>query len=61
MNLRDDVNRALETARNEKLLVSLLEAKVTIASNDKFNASEFLTSFDAFTSIIIVSQVKGCR
>ncbi|MDU3537411.1 MAG: isoleucine--tRNA ligase, partial [Staphylococcus aureus] len=47
MNLRDDVNRALETARNEKVIGKSLEAKVTIASNDKFNASEFLTSFDA--------------
>ncbi|MGT0299178.1 hypothetical protein ACV566_13890 [Staphylococcus aureus] len=35
-----------------------LEAKVTIASNDKFNASEFLTSFDALHQLFIVSQVK---
>lgn len=35
MNLRDDVNRALETARNEKVIGKSLEAKVTIASNDK--------------------------
>jgi isoleucyl-tRNA synthetase len=32
------VNRALETARNEKVIGKSLEAKVTIASNDKFNA-----------------------
>ncbi|HDJ1329537.1 TPA: isoleucine--tRNA ligase, partial [Staphylococcus aureus] len=31
MNLRDDVNRALETARNEKVIGKSLEAKVTIA------------------------------
>lgn len=58
MNLRDDVNRALETARNEKVIGKSLEAKVTIASNDKFNASEFLTSFDALHQLFIVSQVK---
>ena len=39
MNLRDDVNRALETARNEKVIGKSLEAKVTIASNDKFTLS----------------------
>ena len=37
----DDVDRALEQ-QMKKLLVKSLEAKVTIASNDKFNASEFL-------------------
>ncbi|HEB2210159.1 TPA: isoleucine--tRNA ligase [Staphylococcus aureus] len=58
MNLRDDVNRALETARNEKVIGKSLEAKVTIASNDKFNASEFLTSFYALHQLFIVSQVK---
>ncbi|HEI1348796.1 TPA: isoleucine--tRNA ligase [Staphylococcus aureus] len=58
MNLRDDVNRALESARNEKVIGKSLEAKVTIASNDKFNASEFLTSFDALHQLFIVSQVK---
>ncbi|MBE5675000.1 isoleucine--tRNA ligase [Staphylococcus sp. SS87] len=58
MNLRDDVNRALETARNEKVIGKSLEAKVTIASNDKFNASEFLSSFDALHQLFIVSQVN---
>ncbi|CAM4022755.1 isoleucine--tRNA ligase [Staphylococcus schweitzeri] len=58
MNLRDDVNRALETARNEKVIGKSLEAKVTIASNDKFKASEFLSSFDALHQLFIVSQVS---
>ncbi|EHJ07055.1 isoleucine--tRNA ligase [Staphylococcus simiae] len=58
MSLRDDVNRALENARNDKVIGKSLEAKVTIGSNDNFNAAEFLTQFEALHQLFIVSQVE---
>src|SRR5699024_10809532 len=41
MKLPDDVNRALEVARNEKVIVKSLDAKVVIGSNDNFDATTF--------------------
>mgnify|MGYP002653683476 CR=1 FL=1 len=46
MNLRDDVNRALEQARNEKVIRKSLEAKVVFGNNESFNTSEFLKQFN---------------
>lgn len=58
MSLRDDVNRALEAARNNKVIGKSLEAKVIIGSNESFNASEFLTQFEHLHQLFIVSQVE---
>ena len=56
-SLRDEVLKELETARNEKLIGSPLQAKVelTLGAND----FEFLTSYvDDLRYIFIVSQVE---
>ncbi|WP_251943103.1 isoleucine--tRNA ligase [Staphylococcus sp. Marseille-Q5304] len=58
MHLRDDVNRALESARNDKTIGKSLEAKVTIASNDNFDATSFLQQFDDLQQLFITSQVE---
>ena len=58
MNLRDDVNRALEQARNEKVIGKSLEAKVVIGSNESFNTAEFLQQFNDLQQLFIVSQVE---
>ena len=58
MHLRDDVNRALEQARNEKVIGKSLEAKVVIGNNDSFKAQEFLQQFDNLQQLFIVSQVE---
>ena len=58
MSLRDDVNRALEAARNEKVIGKSLEAKVVIGNNDHFKAAEFLQQFDDLQQLFIVSQVE---
>ena len=58
MNLRDDVNRALEAARNEKVIGKSLEAKVVIGSNQDFNATEFLQQFDDLQQLFITSQAE---
>lgn len=58
MKLRDDVNRALEAARNEKVIGKSLEAKVTIGSNSDFNASEFLQQFNDLQQLFITSQAE---
>ena len=44
MALRDDVNRALEVARNNKVIGKSLEAKVVIGNNDNFKVSRVLTT-----------------
>ena len=51
MALRDDVNRALEVARNKVIGMSL-EAKVVIGNNDNFKAAEFLQQFEDLQIII---------
>ena len=58
MDLRDDVNRALEQARNEKVIGKSLEAKVVIGNNESFKAAEFLQEFNDLQQLFIVSQVE---
>ena len=58
MKLRDDVNRALEIARNEKVIGKSLEAKVTIGSNSDFDATEFLQGFEDLQQLFITSQAE---
>lgn len=58
MKLRDDVNRALEVARNEKVIGKSLEAKVIIGDNDNFKPSEFLQQFSDLEQLLITSQVE---
>lgn len=58
MALRDDVNRALEVARNEKIIGKSLEAKVKIGNSNSFDTVDFLESFDDLHQLFIVSQVE---
>lgn len=58
MKLRDDVNRALEVARNEKVIGKSLEAKVIIGDNNNFKPSEFLQQFTDLEQLFITSQVE---
>ena len=58
MALRDDVNRALEVARNNKVIGKSLEAKVVIGNNDNFKAAEFLQQFEDLQQLFIVSKLK---
>jgi isoleucyl-tRNA synthetase len=58
MKLRDDVNRALEVARNEKVIGKSLEAKVIIGNNDNFKPAEFLQQFSDLEQLFITSQVE---
>ncbi|MEP9851694.1 isoleucine--tRNA ligase [Staphylococcus aureus] len=58
MNLRDDVNRALEVARGEKVIGKSLEAKVIIGSNENFDATTFLQQFSDLQQLFITSQAE---
>ncbi|POY94647.1 isoleucine--tRNA ligase [Staphylococcus pseudintermedius] len=58
MALRDDVNRALEAARNEKVIGKSLEAKVKIGNSSSFDTLAFLEGFNDLHQLFIVSQVK---
>lgn len=58
MALRDDVNRALEAARNEKTIGKSLEAKVKIGNSPSFDTVEFLEGFEDLHQLFIVSQVE---
>lgn len=58
MKLRDDVNRALEVARNEKVIGKSLEAKVVIGSKDNFDATSFLQQFADLQQLFITSQAE---
>ncbi|WP_436965649.1 isoleucine--tRNA ligase [Staphylococcus shinii] len=58
MKLRDDVNRVLEVARNEKVIGKSLEAKVVIGSNDNFDATSFLQQFADLQQLFITSQAE---
>ncbi|UXR77601.1 MULTISPECIES: isoleucine--tRNA ligase [unclassified Staphylococcus] len=58
MALRDDVNRALEAARNEKVIGKSLEAKVRIGNSESFDTVEFLKDFSDLNQLFIVSQVE---
>ncbi len=57
-DLRDDVMKALEVARADKLIGKSLDAKLTIYTTDK-DVTELLTSFgDELETVFIVS---GCK
>ncbi|UEX89392.1 isoleucine--tRNA ligase [Staphylococcus ratti] len=58
MHLRDDVNRALEHARNEKTIGKSLQAKVKIGNSADFDTTAFLAQFDNLPQLFIVSQVE---
>ncbi|EGQ2968656.1 isoleucine--tRNA ligase [Staphylococcus pseudintermedius] len=58
MALRDDVNRALEAARNEKVIGKSLEAKVKIGKSPSFDTLAFLEGFNDLHQLFIVSQVE---
>ncbi|HEC2145748.1 TPA: isoleucine--tRNA ligase [Staphylococcus delphini] len=58
MALRDDVNRALEEARNEKVIGKSLEAKVKIGNSPSFDTLAFLEGFNDLHQLFIVSQVE---
>ncbi len=58
MSLRDDVNRALEHARNEKTIGKSLQAKVKIGNSASFDTVSFLKQFEDLHQLFIVSQVE---
>lgn len=58
MSLRDDVNRALEQARNEKIIGKSLQAKVKIGNSTSFDTTSFLSQFEDLHQLFIVSQVE---
>ncbi|ELV2884216.1 isoleucine--tRNA ligase [Staphylococcus pseudintermedius] len=58
MALRDDVNRALEAARNEKVIGKSLESKVKIGNSPSFDTLAFLEGFNDLHQLFIVSQVE---
>ena len=58
MSLRDDVNRALEQARNEKIIGKSLQAKVKIGNSTSFDTMSFLSQFEDLHQLFIVSQVE---
>lgn len=57
MNVRDDVLKALEEARNEKVIGKSLEAYVTIAPKSE-NTKQLLSSIHHLEQLLIVSGVK---
>ncbi|PHK50666.1 isoleucine--tRNA ligase [Staphylococcus edaphicus] len=58
MKLRDDVNRALEVARSEKVIGKSLEAKVVIGNNENFDTAAFLQQFADLHQLFITSQAE---
>lgn len=57
MKVRDDVNRALEIARNEKVIGKSLEAHVTLSNSKDFEVVSFLQQFEDLQQLFIVSKV----
>ena len=57
LEVRDDVNKALEESRNEKVIGKSLEAAVEIYSNDS-EVVELLNSVDNLHQLFIVSKVE---
>ncbi|WP_373895951.1 isoleucine--tRNA ligase [Virgibacillus sp. CBA3643] len=55
MNVRDDVLKALEEARNEKVIGKSLEAKVTLVPKDD-QTKKVLQSFENLHQFLIVSE-----
>ena len=58
MSLRDDVNRALEATRNEKVIGKSLEAKVVIGNNDHFKAAEFYNNLMTYNNYLSSLKLK---
>lgn len=60
MNVRDDVLKALEEARNDKLIGKPLEAKVTLVPRDE-ETKKVLESMEYLHQYLIVSEavIKG--
>jgi len=57
LRLRDDVHKALEVAKRQKVVVNPLEAKVSIYANDE--VLKFLKSFETpLNELFIVSKVE---
>ncbi|WP_458413966.1 isoleucine--tRNA ligase [Schinkia sp. CFF1] len=56
MNVRDDVLKALENARNEKVIGKSLTAKLSLYPNA--NYKELLDSIDGLSKLFIVSQLE---
>ncbi|WP_130859816.1 isoleucine--tRNA ligase [Gracilibacillus phocaeensis] len=56
MDVRDDILKALEEARSEKVIGKSLEAAVTIVPNDQ-NTKDLLESIDYLHQLLIVSGV----
>ncbi|SYV96201.1 Isoleucine--tRNA ligase, partial [Mycoplasma putrefaciens] len=54
MNLRDDVNKALEIAREAKIINKGFEAVVTIKLNDQFKE---LSQYKELAQIFIVNSI----
>lgn len=59
MNIRDDVLKALEEARNEKVIGKSLEAKLTIVAKDE-KTKEVLANIPHLHQLLIVSDVDVC-
>ncbi len=57
MKLRDDVNRALEVARNEKVIGKSLEAHITLSNSSEFDTVDFLSKFNDLNQLFILSKV----
>ena len=57
LEVRDDVNKAIEESRNEKVIGKSLEAAVEIYSNDS-EVVELLNSVDNLHQLFIVSSVE---
>ncbi|GGA84047.1 isoleucine--tRNA ligase [Ornithinibacillus halotolerans] len=57
MAVRNDVLKALEEARNEKIIGKSLEAKVTLVAKDK-ETKEVLNTIDHVHQLLIVSEAK---
>ena len=57
LEVRDDVNKALEESRNEKVIGKSLEAAVEIYSNDS-EVVELLNAVDNLHQLFIVSKVE---
>ncbi|MFW5865295.1 MAG: isoleucine--tRNA ligase, partial [Candidatus Izemoplasmataceae bacterium] len=55
MQLRDHVLKALEEARNEKIIGKSLQAHVVLYPNESLK--DFLNSFDGLNKLFIVSKV----
>lgn len=55
MNVRDDVLKALEEARNDKVIGKSLEAKITIVPKDE-ETKEVLTNMEHLHQFLIVSE-----